>query len=182
MIILMDRPLANDHPDGPASCKWSSRWTPSCKWLPGGTGLSQMILQMDRPLANDYPEVPASCNLQVASCKWSSGSTRFISIFLLILQQISYFPPINIIMRWSLKIYKYQVCPSAPQCKRDNHVWFFMLSSKNYYYGNPTWGTGWIFPGFPPFAIDLGWSDFARDVFVCVCGIVLELPETAYSV
>ena len=39
MIIRIDRPLENDHPDGPASCKWSS----------GRTGLKQMIIRMDRP-------------------------------------------------------------------------------------------------------------------------------------
>ena len=43
MIILMDRPLANDHPDGPASCKLSS----------GETSLLQMVIRMDEPLAND---------------------------------------------------------------------------------------------------------------------------------
>ena len=43
MIIRMDRPLANDHPDGPASCKQSSGWT----------RLLQKIIRMDRPLAND---------------------------------------------------------------------------------------------------------------------------------
>ena len=47
---------ANGHPDGPASCKWSSWWT----------GLLQMIIQMDWPLENDHPDRPASC-------KWSSG-------------------------------------------------------------------------------------------------------------
>ena len=55
-MILMDRPLANDHVDGPASCKWSSGWT----------SLLQMIIRMDLPLANDHPDGPASC-------KWSSG-------------------------------------------------------------------------------------------------------------
>ena len=51
MIIPMDRPLTNDHPDGPASCKRSS----------GGTSLLQMIIRMERPLANDHLDGPASC-------------------------------------------------------------------------------------------------------------------------
>ena len=40
-----------DHPEGPASCKWSSR----------GASLWQMIIRRCRPLANDHPEGPASC-------------------------------------------------------------------------------------------------------------------------
>ena len=54
MIIRMDLPFANDHPDGPASCNWSSGWT----------GLLQIIIGMDRPLANDHSDWPAFC-------KWS---------------------------------------------------------------------------------------------------------------
>ena len=61
MIIRIDWPLANDHPDGPASCKWSSR----------STGLLQMLSQIDLPLANDHPEGRASC-------KWSSGGTSLL--------------------------------------------------------------------------------------------------------
>ena len=51
MIIRMDWPLANDHPDGPASCKWSSELA----------GLLQMIIWMDQPFANDHLDGPASC-------------------------------------------------------------------------------------------------------------------------
>ena len=61
MIIPTDQPLANDHPDGPASCKGSS----------GGTGLLQMIIWMDRPLSKDHLEGPVSC-------KWSSGWTGLL--------------------------------------------------------------------------------------------------------
>ena len=92
MIIWRDRPLANDHPEDPASCKWSSR----------GSGLLQMIIRMIRPLANDHPEDIATCkwpsqgtgHLQMiiqriwplandhledlASCKWSSGGTGLL--------------------------------------------------------------------------------------------------------
>ena len=57
MIISLGRPLANDYPDPPASCKWSFGWT----------GLLQMIIQIGRPLANDHPDRPAFC-------KWSSFS------------------------------------------------------------------------------------------------------------
>ena len=44
MIIWMDRPLANDHLDGPASCKWNdpSDGPTSCKWSSRSTGLLQM--------------------------------------------------------------------------------------------------------------------------------------------
>ena len=45
MIIRRSRALANDHPEGPASCKW----------LSGGTGQLQIIFQRCRPLANDQP-------------------------------------------------------------------------------------------------------------------------------
>ena len=61
MIIRMDQPLANDHPDQPALVNDHLDWT----------SLSQMIIwmdqplandhPMDRPLANDHPDGPASC-------------------------------------------------------------------------------------------------------------------------
>ena len=76
------RPLLNNHPEDPASCKRSSeesallqliirRKRPlandhlegpaTCKWSPRGTGLLQMIIWRIWPLANDLPEDPASC-------------------------------------------------------------------------------------------------------------------------
>ena len=55
-IIQRDQPPANDHPEGPASCIWSS----------GGASLLQTIIRRDRPLANDHPE-------GLTICKWSSG-------------------------------------------------------------------------------------------------------------
>ena len=54
MIIWNNRPLANDHPEGPSSYKSSSGWI----------GLLQMIIWMDQLLANDYLDA-------LASCKWS---------------------------------------------------------------------------------------------------------------
>ena len=102
MIIWIDRPLANYHPDGRASCKLSSGWT----------GLLQMIIRMDRPLANDHPDGPASCKwssrwtglLQMIIwigrpfandhlnwpdfCKWSSRWTGLLQMILLFLLQI----------------------------------------------------------------------------------------------
>ena len=68
-----------DHPEGQASCRWSSGGTgllandhpegpSSCKWSSGRAGRLQMIIRRDRPLANEYQEGPASC-------KWSSGET-----------------------------------------------------------------------------------------------------------
>ena len=74
MINLRGRPLANDHPEGPASFKWSS----------GGAGLLQMMIRRDQPLANDHPEGPASCKWSseggglLQTCKWSSGGASLL--------------------------------------------------------------------------------------------------------
>ena len=65
MIIWIGRTFANDHPDGPAFCKWSSRWA-FCKWPSGWACLLQTNIQMGRPFANDHPD-------GLAFCKWSSG-------------------------------------------------------------------------------------------------------------
>ena len=46
VVAVVGRPLANDHSEGPASCKVSS----------SGTGLFQMIIQRDWPFPNDHPE------------------------------------------------------------------------------------------------------------------------------
>ena len=51
MIIWRDRPLANNHPERPTSCKRSS----------GRAGLLQMIIRRGRPLANNHLEWLASC-------------------------------------------------------------------------------------------------------------------------
>ena len=64
-VMRMDQLLANEHPDGQAACKWSSRWT----------ALLQMIIRMDRPLANDHPDRPAFC-------KWSSGWTNLLQMII----------------------------------------------------------------------------------------------------
>ena len=72
MITRRDLPLANCHPDEPAFCKWSSRWT----------GLLQMIIWMDRPLANDYPE-------GLASCKWLFRWTCLLQMIILRGQPLS---------------------------------------------------------------------------------------------
>ena len=45
MIIQRIRPLANDHPEDPATCKWSS----------GGTGLLQMITRHDMSPKSPLP-------------------------------------------------------------------------------------------------------------------------------
>ena len=52
--------LANDHPEGPSSCKLIIRM--------GRPLANDQIIRRDRPLANEYPDGPASC-------KWSSGET-----------------------------------------------------------------------------------------------------------
>ena len=109
MIIRMAWPLANDHPDGLAFCKWSFWWTgllqmiiemdrphanyhldgpTSCEWSSGRTSLLQMVIQMGQPLVDDHQDGPASC-------RWSSGSTIFFSIFFVILSQIYHFPQTN---------------------------------------------------------------------------------------
>ena len=92
-IIRMDRPLANDHQDEPASCKWS--------W--GCTGILQIIIRMDWPLANNHQDGPASCKwsygwtslLQMISldgqafCKWSSGYTGILQMIIRILWHLA---------------------------------------------------------------------------------------------
>ena len=66
MVIRMDRPLVNDHLDGPASCKWLSGWT----------SLLQMIIWMDRPLVNDHP-------FWLASCRWSEFKYEICTVYLI---------------------------------------------------------------------------------------------------
>ena len=85
MIIWMDRPLANDHLDGPAFetdhldgpayCKWSSGWIGLLKMIIRMDRPLQMIIRMDRPLANDHPD-------GLASCKWSSGWTSLLQMII----------------------------------------------------------------------------------------------------
>ena len=77
MIIWMDQLLANYHPDGPATCKWSSWWTGSCKWSFGLASLLQMIIWMDQLLTNDHLD-------GLASCKWSSWLTCVLQMIILI--------------------------------------------------------------------------------------------------
>ena len=48
LIILRIRPLANDHLEGPAICKWTSWGSGLFNWPSGGTGLSQMIIRQPR--------------------------------------------------------------------------------------------------------------------------------------
>jgi len=64
-IIQRDQPPANDHPEGPASCIWSS----------GGASLLQTIIRRDRPLANDHPE-------GLTICKWSSGCAGLLQMII----------------------------------------------------------------------------------------------------
>ena len=63
MINRRIRPLANDHLEGLATCKWSS----------GGSSHLQMIIQRIRLLASDCPE-------DLGSCKWSSGGTGLLQM------------------------------------------------------------------------------------------------------
>ena len=63
ITIRRIRPLANDHLEGPAICKWSPRW--SC--------LLQMIIRRILPLANDHLK-------GLTSCKWSSVTLARIRI------------------------------------------------------------------------------------------------------
>ena len=50
VVKMRGRPLANDDPKGPASCKWWSE----------GTGLLQMVIRRGRPLTNDHLEGSSS--------------------------------------------------------------------------------------------------------------------------
>ena len=72
MIIRMDQPFANDHPDGPAFCKLSSVWA----------GLLQMIIWMAWPFANNLPDF-------VLSTGFFSIFLFTFSEFLIFLQQTS---------------------------------------------------------------------------------------------
>ena len=73
MIIQRIRPLANDHPEDLATCKWSLR----------GSGLLQMIIQRIWPLANDHLKDPAFC-------KWSSGGAGLLQM--IVLASLTIFP------------------------------------------------------------------------------------------
>ena len=96
MVVRRIRPLANDHPEDPASCKWSSGGStllqmiirrirpiandhlegPSTyKWSSVGSGLLQMIIWRTRPLANNHPS-------DLASCKWSTGLIDLLRMIL----------------------------------------------------------------------------------------------------
>ena len=96
MILLIDRPHANDHPDGPASCIWSS-WSTgllqmiimidmslandhldgsaSFKWLSERNDLYKMIIMIDRPFANDHLDGQAFC-------KWSFWSISLLQMII----------------------------------------------------------------------------------------------------
>ena len=63
--LQMIWPLAIDHPEDLATCKWSSR----------GTGHLQMIIWRIWPLPNDHLEDPASC-------KWSSRWSRRLQMII----------------------------------------------------------------------------------------------------
>ena len=65
MMIQRDRPLADGHLEGPASCRWSY----------GGASLLQMVIRRGRPLANDDTE-------GLASCRWSSGGTGLLQMII----------------------------------------------------------------------------------------------------
>ena len=65
VVKMRDQPLANCHPEGPASYKW---WS-------GGTGLLQMVIRRDRPLADGHPEGQASC-------KWWSGGAGLLQMII----------------------------------------------------------------------------------------------------
>ena len=76
MIIWIKRPLANDYPKGPASCKWLSR----------GTGLLQKIIRINQIVL--YFPFYSSANLLLASKKhhlflqniWSYSSNLWIKV------------------------------------------------------------------------------------------------------
>ena len=82
MIILRDQPLANDHLEWPASCKWSS----------GVAGLLQMIIRTGRPLANDHlsPLSPLSplpgSRFNLADLSWTICSLLWRGIQMVVMQ------------------------------------------------------------------------------------------------
>ena len=50
MVVRRDRPLANDHLEGPASCKWSSGSTSLPQMIIRRAGLLQMIIRFNQIL------------------------------------------------------------------------------------------------------------------------------------
>ena len=157
MIIWMDRPLANDHPDGPASCKFSSGKTgllqliiqrirplandhpATSKWSSGGSGLLQMIIWRDWPLASYHPYGPPLANDYpegLASCKWSYGGYSHLQM---ITRKIH--PLANdhlegqAICKWPpggsalLKLIIQRICPLLSDTFFDwIEIWFFSYS------------------------------------------------------
>ena len=85
MIIWRNQPLANDHLEGPSSCKRSS----------GGKSLLQKNIGRDRPLANDHLEGPAS----PTSCYIPPTSSQKI-----------HFPEPNIFFLFLLRFSPYPTC------------------------------------------------------------------------
>ena len=65
VVKMRGRPLANDDPKGPASCKWWSE----------GTGLLQMVIRRGRPFANDDPE-------GLDTCKWSFRGASLLQMII----------------------------------------------------------------------------------------------------
>ena len=79
MIIRRIWPLAYNHLEDLASCKWSS----------GGSGLLHMIIRRIKPLANDHlpsandhPPLANDHPEGPASCKWSSGGSGLLHMII----------------------------------------------------------------------------------------------------
>ena len=81
MIIRSGQLLANDHLEGPASCKLSSGGASPLQMIIWRGSLLQMIIWRGLLLANDHLEGQPFTNDNLegpASCKWSFGGTGFL--------------------------------------------------------------------------------------------------------
>ena len=126
-IIGMDRPLANDHRDGPASCNWSFGWT----------SLLQMILLFLLPYSSPPQKIqfPSFPLLLI----FSPQKTNFPTLDLLLI----FFPRFVLFWKKIFSFSKYNLPFPSP--------YYFSLAKKNSFSKyHPTFTSLFIFPSTDP--------------------------------
>ena len=93
MIILRIRPLANDHPEDPASCKWSSGGSGLLQMISAGTGLLQMIIC--------HPRHPNHLSQDLDSTSWSFLEQFALVVIIIILVLNILLPKTNAGSPWN---------------------------------------------------------------------------------